>query len=115
MFDCNPGTGTSNVTNAGMNDIFFARYSQRIDIGVKELIDEEVITVFPNPNNGNFSLQTKFEDNFDVTIYNAIGQIVKEGANLSGINKIDLSGSKGIYNIVVKANDNYKTIKVVIE
>lgn len=116
VFDCDPGAGTSNVTNAGMNDIFFARYSQRIDIGIKESFNKEEISVTPNPNNGIFSLKTNFEGNFDVTIYNNIGQIIKEGANLTGDNEFDLSGfSKGIYNIVVKAKDNYKTIKVVIE
>ncbi len=84
-------------------------------INVMNLLDGQLL-VYPNPNSGVFMLQANFEESFDVTIYNNIGQIVKNGKNLKGNNQIDLSGfATGIYNIVVNANGSTKTIKMVIE
>jgi hypothetical protein len=79
------------------------------------MLDGQLIVV-PNPNNGLFTIQANFEENYDIAVYNNIGQIVKQTGGLKGNNQIDLSGfANGIYNIVVNVNGNYKTIKMVIE
>jgi hypothetical protein len=84
-----------------------------INIQMAELIN---IELYPNPNNGVFTVQANFENAFDVMVYNNIGQLVKEVKELKGVNQIDMSGyAQGIYNIVLRVNDNYKTIKMVIE
>lgn len=115
-FDCDPGAGTSSITNAGMSDVFLARYSQRIDIGVKEFNNNIEASVYPNPSSGIFNIQTNFVDKVDATVYNSIGQIVKRYVNLNGNNTIDMSGfAKGVYSIILTSNDNYKTIKLVID
>ncbi|HRD39281.1 MAG TPA: T9SS type A sorting domain-containing protein, partial [Bacteroidia bacterium] len=74
------------------------------------------INVFPNPNDGIFTLQVNIEKTFDVTIYNNIGQLVYNKSALKGANEINLSEfGRGIYNVVIKADSDYKTIKVIIE
>ncbi|MBK7667409.1 MAG: S8 family serine peptidase [Sphingobacteriaceae bacterium] len=84
--------------------------------GVEGLNIDGELLVYPNPNNGVFTVQANFENAFDVMVYNNIGQLVKEVKELKGVNQIDMSGyAQGIYNIVLRVNDNYKTIKMVIE
>jgi serine protease len=84
--------------------------------GVEGLNIDGELLVYPNPNNGVFTVQANFENAFDVLVYNNIGQLVKEVKELKGVNQIDMSGyAQGIYNIVLRVNDNYKTIKMVIE
>jgi PKD repeat protein len=74
------------------------------------------ITVFPNPNSGVFTIKANIEDAFDVNIYNNIGQLVKTKRSLKGDNEINLSEfARGIYNVVIKVNNDYKTVKMVIE
>ncbi|HWY10712.1 MAG TPA: T9SS type A sorting domain-containing protein, partial [Bacteroidia bacterium] len=105
----NVATGCMNTTNTSII------VSVCTGINVMNLLDGQIL-VYPNPNNGVFMLQANFEDAFDVTIYNNIGQMVKNGKGLKGNNQIDLSGfATGIYNIVVNVNGNTKTIKMVIE
>lgn len=105
----NSTTGCSNTTATSII------VSVCTGVNVMNMLDGSLF-VYPNPNNGVFTIQANFENAFDVTIYNNIGQMVKQGVNLKGNNEIDLSGfAKGIYSIVVKADANYKTIKMVIE
>lgn len=74
------------------------------------------ITVFPNPNNGIFTIQANIEDAFDLNIYNNLGQLVKTKHNLKGVNEISLNEfGRGIYSVVIKVNNDYKTVKMVIE
>jgi hypothetical protein len=65
--------------------------------------------IYPNPNNGEFFIETLTE--MDVTIINALGQVILQKHLSEGKNKIELSEqAKGIY--FVKTNKgNYKIIK----
>lgn len=114
--DFDPGTGTSNATNNGSNDLFFARYSQSPDIGVKEINKGLNLSVIPNPNNGVFFIQADQEKKLSVTIYNSLGQLVVSMANIRNNDRIDLSQyGAGIYTIVVNSATERKTVKIVVE
>jgi len=105
----NATTGCSNTINTSII------VSVCTGVSVMNVLDGE-LSVYPNPNNGLFTIQANFEENFDVTVYNNIGQVVKQNQGLKGNNQIDMIGfASGIYNIVVNVNGNYKTIKMVIE
>ncbi|MBK7667402.1 MAG: T9SS type A sorting domain-containing protein [Sphingobacteriaceae bacterium] len=81
-----------------------------------QYVDLINVALYPNPGKGVFTVQANFESTFDVMVYNNIGQLVKEAKELKGVNQIDMSGyAQGIYNVVLRVNDNYKTIKMVIE
>lgn len=113
-------TTTYTVTGANANGcINSTAFTQSVSActGVQSMntLDGQ-LSVYPNPNNGVFTIQANFEDAYGVTIYNNIGQVVKHDTDLKGNNQIDLSGySVGIYNVVVNVNGNYKTIKLIIE
>ncbi|HRD41121.1 MAG TPA: T9SS type A sorting domain-containing protein, partial [Bacteroidia bacterium] len=84
-------------------------------VGEVNLLDGN-INLFPNPNAGIFTIQANMEHAFDVTIYNNIGQLVYSKNALKGANEINLSEfGRGIYNVVIKMDTDYKTIKVIIE
>ncbi len=71
--------------------------------GTKELRKNTDISLSPNPNNGQFKIISS--DNIrSWTIYNAMGQTVKQAHNLSGINhELNLGNiSKGIYFIAIE-------------
>jgi len=57
------------------------------------------IIVYPNPNNGNFTIQLSgVSDKSSVEVYNTMGQMVYTGALASGNNTVDLNTkSNGVY------------------
>jgi hypothetical protein len=55
------------------------------------------VVVFPNPNNGAFTIAINRSGNFTVEVINALGQPVYVGSLNSGANKLDLHLNKGIY------------------
>jgi len=107
-------TGTN--ANGCVNSTAFTQsVSACTGVQVMNALDGQ-LSVYPNPNNGVFTIKAGFDNTYDVTIYNNIGQVVRRDTGLKGNNQIDLSGySVGIYNVVVNANGSYKTIKMIIE
>ncbi len=74
------------------------------------------IYVVPNPNNGQFAITHDAIENFDITIYNSIGQLVQFIPQNKTTVNVDLSNfGKGLYNILLSINGNYKTIKIIVE
>ena len=74
------------------------------------------ISVYPNPSNGQFIIELKKDEKYDLSIYNLLGQTVfsKTISNLK--TNIDLSYfEKGIYSIVLKANDKTFADRIVID
>ncbi len=76
---------------------------------LNELISSHSFQVYPNPNNGEFTIDTPSET--DITIINAIGQVIKQQHLSEGKNTIDFNEqAKGIY--FLKTNTkSYKIIK----
>jgi hypothetical protein len=69
------------------------------------------VSICPNPNNGEFTIDTPSET--DVTIMNALGQIIIQRHLMEGKNKFDLNEqAKGIYFVQIKYSDkSFKLIK----
>lgn len=76
---------------------------------------EENVAVYPNPNNGVFSIE--LDDNqSDVTIYNSIGQMIYKLDAVSNKVNVDLSGiESGLYFINVRNANVNVTKKIVVE
>lgn len=91
--DCDPDTGAYNlsVIKKGVSDIFI------IKLGDKSAITHRIdfnknCTIYPNPTNGNFSLQLKdINKQVNIEIYNTLGTIVYQSKSTDAINAIDLS------------------------
>lgn len=103
--------GSINITKSNAADAFLAK----ID-GLTSLFDINPSTlshlkIYPNPNNGNFFIQSKYST--DIEIYNIIGQKILDKKILSSLqNEVSLQNS-GLYLILDK--QTHQTYKIIID
>jgi hypothetical protein len=117
------GTIISNVpvTNANANSYTNFRSTNlcncgSVPTGIKYLDVSSAVSVYPNPNSGLFTLQSKTGEDFDIVIYNGLGQLVVEQKGLREGNNIDLNKTgAGVYTIVVITKNDRRHLKMVIE
>ncbi|HNR20950.1 MAG TPA: T9SS type A sorting domain-containing protein, partial [Bacteroidia bacterium] len=89
-------------------------------VGINDLnVDDDVVTVFPNPSNGLFNIQfTKtVKGAADVSISNTIGQVVYKTTVVSPagqIVQIDNDLAKGTYFVTIQTINEVKQIPLVI-
>jgi hypothetical protein len=106
--DNNPLSGTSYYR---LKQVDFDKNFSYSNIAVVNFDGIKIIDLFPNPSEGNFNIliQTSIEASIDLTIYNAIGQIIKTQAMqiTKGVNTLhaQFEGSTGKYLITVKSTD----------
>ena len=83
--------------------------------GVDENTANNDVSIFPNPNNGVFSLKVNASD-ASVKVINTQGQIILTKKILKNNAKIDLSNNaKGIYFVTVTSNEAVTTQKVIVQ
>lgn len=86
--------------------------------GIENLVNSEVISIYPNPNNGMFTISTSASiESLNITIMNALGQTVKtETIKNSNQTTIDMSMmSKGVYYLKANTDEGTKLFKVILE
>jgi len=79
--------------------------------GTSSISNNQQVSIFPNPSSGNFNIQISgpSSDNIMISVYNAIGQKIKEvDGKLNGGTsqfEINMEGqSNGIYNVKIESN-----------
>lgn len=85
-------------------------------IGINEINKEELITIYPNPNNGTFEFslpKTTFKYNA-IIITNAIGQIIFHERDVKEKYTFD-SFKSGMYFIILNTNEKNITNKIIVE
>jgi len=89
--------------------------------GINRLADGILFQVYPNPNNGNFTVKLSSEiiENLNLRILNSHGKIVFEESNITAkqsfARDINLSAySEGLYFISLYSNDNNYIDKIII-
>jgi len=106
--DDNPLSGTSYYR---LKQVDFDRSFSYSDIAVVNFDGIKIEDLFPNPSEGNFNLVMKssIEASIDLTIYNAIGQMIKTQAMhiTKGTNTLhaQFEAANGKYLITVKSTD----------
>ncbi len=74
--------------------------------GIKQLSasNANLISVYPNPNNGNFAIDVNGKGTFEVKVINSIGQLIYSTTLTEGTTAIDLKSPVGIYYYTVTQN-----------
>ena len=94
--------GNTTLNNSGVQDVFLAKHSSLS--GINEFNLEEIISVYPNPSTGIFTLQSTKEITA-IEIYNVLGENISPLSLRRGVGgevEINLSeAAKGIYFIKI--------------
>jgi hypothetical protein len=79
-------------------------------------MQEEVITIYPNPSTGIFKVEMKDDEKAMINVYNMKGEKVKSIVHKGTVSSIDLSGMpKGVYMVKVITEDKSFSEKIVLE
>jgi hypothetical protein len=131
MGECILGNFTLNSINPLSTDAFVARIiddgasasfksSQMHPVQQAKTDANHEINLYPNPNNGIFTLQISkgFEEIKEICVYTIVGNMVKQiQQSLTGNSSVNLDLRdlpNGIYLIKVKTNNNSWTKKVIL-
>jgi len=108
--------GSTNISNSGssmFNGELFVAKSGNVTVVPKTAFTDDLITIYPNPSaNGEFQISTK-EKLEEITITNALGQIIFKDKLLTNGTSIQLS-EKGIYIIQLKTTEQVVINKKVV-
>ncbi len=80
--------------------------------GAEELTDNELpsFTVFPNPNNGSFSLQLEGREKLSIQVVDQLGRIVYSATDMQpGVNKLELDLPRGLYTLQARSHRSNQT------
>ncbi len=82
--------------------------------GIDKISASTQVSIYPNPNNGNFTIETFVTTPQLVEVYDLTGRLVLS-QNISGTATINgISLTDGVYNIKVSGNDNVVNKRIVI-
>ncbi|MEQ9063299.1 MAG: T9SS type A sorting domain-containing protein [Vicingaceae bacterium] len=113
--------------HGGNTDFYLAKFgieqcedTTTIDttIGIREnLVQQMALNVFPNPNNGQFTIELNGAVNGQISVYNTLGSLVYK-TEVYGRDKIWVnlpeSLTNGVYMIHVAYNNTLKTSRVIL-
>lgn len=84
-------------------------------IGINEPTAAVNMLVYPNPSNGNFTIQLKDADKADIHVYNMEGRLVQQVISAPALTSMDLSANPaGVYFVKVQTAAGVSTIKMLI-
>lgn len=73
---------------------------------------EKFFSVYPNPNSGEFVIKNFRAMNYEIEIYNLLGEIIFSRKTNSSSEDISLDAPSGIYLLKIKSADAFTTIKI---
>lgn len=99
-----------------IRDVGFSANYSSTSTGIEENSIASTLSIYPNPNNGNFTLQSFNNIPYSINIYNPLGENIYEQKNiLSSLIEIDLSKqANGIYFIQIRSEKESFNKKIII-
>lgn len=89
---------------------------KEVSTTVEDVEQNNTLKLYPNPTNGEVTIQTQFSDELEIEVNDQLGRTVLRKTVSGSNNKIDLSGqSKGIYFVKIKTGENYEIKKLILE
>jgi hypothetical protein len=85
-------------------------------VGIKNIVQEQnIVSLFPNPSTGIFTIEANFEGEKNIIIVNSMGAVIYRTTFAETNNTIDLSRfAKGIYFVKINSSIDSRTFKLVI-
>ena len=86
-------------------------------IGINETSLENLVSIYPNPNTGNFTLDFKNINSKPVTVkmYDVFGRLVYEKSFTEKKTEINVNLAKGIYQLSIETNSGTINKKIIIQ
>lgn len=109
--------GSTNHTGYSRTDVFVTKISQA-GVGVLDQSQANTIQLYPNPNNGNFTIDLSklSSSESEMLVYNYLGQIVETRMCNSPQVNIDMSAeNKGIYFIKITSDKKTYLTKMIVQ
>ena len=103
-----------NMEGWQIGDICVVYHHQPLYWGISELQENSSFQIAPNPANGNFSIKRESSQEEQFTIFNNLGQIVKEGELLESEETIPLNLIPGIYFVRVSDGNSLSSQKLIV-
>ena len=94
-----------------IDDISVTNISTQIT--TEEHVLSDNIFVYPNPNNGEFSVNAPI--NAEISIYDIMGKLINRYKSNTEISKVNLHQKSGMYFVEIKTEKTVKTEKIIIE
>ena len=116
--DCSDLNGFMRTANSNTSSNINSRSHEK-DIEITFINpDQKDISIYPNPNNGIFTIKLfnyKIMDNLIINVRNPLGECLRKINVTANQFNIDLSSfTKGVYILELNAPDNLKTKKIII-
>lgn len=106
------GTDANNCSNK-LTFILTVNACTGID---QQSADNGVVTLYPNPSNGQFTVKFEMEGDKTVVLYNSVGQVISISSTSDSSKEFNLRGyAKGIYFVSVKTKNHSGNYKLIIE
>ena len=118
--------GAATISVKAINECGESDFSEDFDVmcsictGIADNINENNLSIYPNPNTGSFTFELNgFNNEVRVTIYNALGKVVYQSDKLevSGnySKTIDLDAEAGVYYMHIEGENVLINKKVIIQ
>jgi hypothetical protein len=111
--------GSTTLTLTGSEDVFVAKFNCQPDVtGIENINKDLTAKLYPNPNNGFFTLQfDNTIENGELILFNSLGQQVHEQRITQGENKIITNGlARGLYHYtILEREEKISNGKIAIE
>ncbi|RZJ70779.1 MAG: T9SS type A sorting domain-containing protein [Flavobacterium sp.] len=109
--DLDPSAATATITSNGFEDYFVAKYHPQ-SLGINNFKNAENFVLYPNPSDGNFTIEGNGIENAVITIFNNLGTIVRQYKSGDDVtNRL----SAGVYFVEVTANGKREIKKLIVK